>query len=158
MTADALINALGCSLQMPSLCFGPERTCQLVFDQTWVVTLIDDSAREHITLICPLGPSGHANTLSPSTLTAMCQANFMGQGVAGMVLSIGQDQRPYLQAAAATANANVQTLNNCLELLLNQAELWSVRLNRGEPHSRSAMPSETTVGPASFSSWARQRV
>ena len=158
--AEALIADLGSSLGMAELRFSPAGSCQLVFDQRWVVTLILDSARAQITLNCPISLADQADQLTRPTLIAMLQANFMGQGCVGATLSMGTDQRAYLQTAVGLQDASRSPLHGALELLLNQAETWSARLTQGhgaQPLLPSAASSRSrSAGEAA--PWARQRV
>lgn len=158
-STDDLISGMGASLHMPDLRLDAMRTCQLVFDQRWVVTLVEDPTRGRCTFNCPLGPAGHTVSLSSSALYGMLQANFMGQGLAGCVLSIAQDDRAYIQVAVPLQDCTTQAMLNALELMLNQAEAWSERLTQGETISPNRV---TTVAAAAASpsipSWNRQRV
>lgn len=158
--ADELASALGAQLGIPGLCFNAARSCQLVFDQRWVVTLIHDATRQRVTLNCPLAGAEQCRQLSRQTLLAMLQANFMEQGTPGATLSISHDQLAHLQTTVLLHEAIDNALHNSLELLLNHAETWSIRLLQGlgntEPTTLPDHPS--TSRAAATPGWARQRV
>lgn len=158
-STDDLIASLGASIGIPNLRCDSARACQLVFDQRWVVTLLDDPSRARLTLNCPLGAAGHTQTLGKSALCAMLQANFMGQGLSGCVLSIAQDERAYLQIALSLQGSTPQSLSNALEVLLNQAEIWAERLSRPEASSPTLSTPVHAAAPAhSLPPWSRLRV
>ena len=127
-TSSSLIAELGQYLGMDGLCFGPTESCQLVFDQTQVVTMIHDKAKERITLNCPISSPDQYESMSRHTMRAMLQANFMGQGCADSTLSYGSDQRAYLQVVVPLRDSPSCELRGALELLLNQVDVWSKRL------------------------------
>jgi hypothetical protein len=156
--ADVLITDLGASLGMGDLHFSPAGSCQLVFDQRWVVTLIVDSVRRQITLNCPVSQADQADQLSRPTLLAMLQANFMGQGCVRATLSMGSDQRAYLQTAVSLGEAARSPLHGALELLLNQAETWSARLTQGHAALAPSPVSARSRSAGEAAPWARQRV
>jgi hypothetical protein len=99
-----------------------------VFDQTQIVTLINDQAKERITLNCPISAPDQYEGVSRQTMRAMLQANFMGQGSADATLSFGSDNRAYLQVIVHLRDSPSCELRGALELLLNQVDTWSKRL------------------------------
>ena len=150
LRANQLAAALGAKLGINELCFSATDSCQLVFDQRWVVTLIHESNRQRITINCPIGVAGHCDQLSRAALLAMLKANFMEQGCPGASLSVGQDRRAYLQTAVSMQEAADNALHSGLEMLLNQAEHWETLL---------AQDQETQAPrTAASTGWKRQRV
>ena len=158
--ANELASALGAELGIPGLCFNAARSCQLVFDQSWAVTLIHDAARQRVTLNCPVAGGEQCRQLSRQTLLVMLQANFMEQGSPNATLSIGPDQLAYLQTIVMLHEANDNALHISLELLLNHAEVWTARLLQDPPITGQTGPPPTTpfVRPFAPAGWARQRV
>jgi hypothetical protein len=148
--ANQLAAALGAKLGIDELCFSATDSCQLVFDQRWVVTLIHESSRQRITLNCPIGATGHCDHLSRGALLTMLKANFMEQGCPGASLSVGQDRRAYIQTVVSTPEALDNALHTGLEMLLNQAEHWETFLTQDQE----------TQAPRTVASagWKRQRV
>ena len=158
--ADELASALGVQLGIPGLCFNAARSCQLVFDQNWGVTLIHDADRQRVTLNCSVVGGEQCHQLSRQTLLVMLQANFMEQGSPSATLSIGPDQLAYLQTTVMLYEANDNALHISLELLLNHAEVWATRLLKDPPITGQTDPPPTTPFVRSFApeGWARQRV
>lgn len=148
--ANQLAAALGAKLGINELCFSATDSCQLVFDQRWVVTLLHESHRQRITINCPIGATGHCDQLSRPTLLAMLKANFMEQGCPGASLSIGQDRRAYLQTVVSMQETDDNALHNGLETLLNQAEHWETLL--AQDNETQAPRTVASAG------WKRQRV
>lgn len=123
--ADSLITKLGSRLGMESLRLDSNGCCQLLFDQRWLITVIYDAATAKLWLCCPFSPPGAADSLEPSQLLSLLRANFMGNGTAGGILSMGPDQRTTLQLNMEVVQADVGMLSNALELLLNRADQWA---------------------------------
>ena len=67
----------------------------------------------------------------------MLRANFMGAGCGGGALNLAPDGRPHLQYQLAHSESNAQILLAQIENLLNQAEIWAERIQRGESSSPS---------------------
>ena len=158
--ADELAAALGAQLGIPGLCFNAARSCQLVFDKSWDVTMIHDVARQRVTLNCSVVGGEQCRQLSRQTLLVMLQANFMEQGSPSATLSIGPDQLAYLQTTVMLSEANDKALHISLELLLNHAEVWTARLLQDTPTTGQTDPPPTSplVRPSAPTGWARQRV
>ncbi len=127
---DKLMAELGSSLEIEGLRFNHAASCQLVFDQSLVVTIIHDRASGCITLNCPVSHADQFERLNKQTLVAMLQANFMRQGCPNATLSFAEDKRAYLQSAIPLSDPSHCNLSGALELLLNQAEVWSERLRQ----------------------------
>jgi len=154
--ADQLIADLGERMGVPGLRFGNAGTCQLVFDQRWVVTLVLERGTGRILLNCPLCPPLQADGLPAPILRAMLEANFMGRGIAGAMLSIAPDRRAYLQIQLPLREAGEAGLRDVLESFLNQAETWAARLEVA-PDSTIAQP-EVKRASHTQPAWAMQRV
>lgn len=152
--AEQLIADLGSRMGIPGLRLGAAGTCQLVFDQRWVVTVVADGRSGRIALHCPLCTPQQADQLPARTLRHLLEANFMGHGTAGALLSAAPDHRVYLQLQLLPQEAADGGLHNALEQLLNLAETWATRLDRdlGQPEPVAALP--VHAPPA----WAMQRV
>lgn len=160
---DHLIGALGTVMAMPGLRLSAAGTCQLLFDQRWLVTLVHDAATGMLWFHCPVGPAAPADTrLSASTLSDMLRGNFMGQGCGGGALSIGPDGRPYLHLHIPLADAKVQDLHEGLEALLDHCEVWARRIQDTESADVAARGQESlaTAGIVTSSppTWTMQRV
>jgi hypothetical protein len=153
--AEQLIADLGARMGIRGLSLGAAGTCQLVFDQRWVVTVAWEGARQRISLNCPLCTPQQLERLPARALRAMLEGNFMGRGSAGAVLSVAPDRRAYLQLPVPLKEAVEGGLHNALELLLNQAETWAARLD-AEPGDgpEPAGVRAASVPPA----WTLQRV
>lgn len=156
--ADPLIAELGARMGMAGLRLGAAGTCQLVFDQRWVVTVIADSHRNRFLLNCPLCTPQQMDQLPAAVLRTLLEANFMGRGMGGpqLSLSIAPDRRAYLQFQLFWQEAAHGGLHNALELLLNQAETWAARL--AQPPSGGAALESLVARSASAPDWSFQRV
>lgn len=141
--ADRVIADLGERIGIPALQLDAAGGCQLAFDGRWLVTLIHAPAAQRWVLSCPLAPA-HA-TFAADTQLAMLRANFMGAGCAGGVLAVAPDGRPCLQIHLADAEVNGEFLLARVETLLDQAELWADRVQRGEREPRANGPAATTL-------------
>lgn len=129
-SADALLRELGESIGIPALELDASGGCQLAFDGRWLVTLIHAPAVHRWILSCPLA-AAHAPVTS-GTQGAMLRASFMGAGCGGGALSLAPDGRPSLQYQLAHSECNAPALLAQIESLLNQAEIWAERIQRGE--------------------------
>ena len=158
--ANNLLAELGSSLGIEGLCFNDAASCQLVFDQLLVVTIILDRASQRITLNCPISQANQFDSIPRQTLLAMLQANFMGQGCPNATLSFASDNRAYLQIVIATSESTNCNLSSAVELLLNLAETWSVRLrqNHDLDHMNSPNISRTNRHLNEPLAWTRQKV
>lgn len=128
--ADSLIAELGVRMGMPGLRLGAAGTCQLVFDQRWVVTVVVDERMGRFLLNCPLCTPQQMDQMPACVLRTLLEANFMGRGMGGapLSLSIAPDRRAYLQLQLPWPQASHGGLHNALEMLLNQVETWSAKL------------------------------
>lgn len=152
--ASEALSELGRQIGIPALTFDKSGCCQLAFDQRWLVTLTYLPAPGRWYLSCPLAERHTA--LPPGTEHAMLRANFLGAGCAGACLSVAPDSRPSLHLQLAQSEASAQALLAGIETLLNQAELWADRLQRGEslPNPVSSAVSVAEAPPA----WLLNRV
>lgn len=133
-SADAvsgLITALGEQLGMPGLKLDAKGTCQLVFDETWVVTVVHAPARQSLVLDCVASPLGASIERSTDALAAALRGNFMGQATAGGWLCIGPDGRAHLQWQTPLAGVTAAQVAAALSALLQSAETWSPRWSQG---------------------------
>lgn len=126
-----LISALGERLGMPGLKLDAKGTCQLVFDGTWVVTVVHAPARQALVLDCVASPLGASIDRSTEALAAALRGNFMGQATAGGWLCIGPDQRAHLQWQTPLAGATAAQVAAALSALLQSAETWAPRWSQG---------------------------
>ncbi|MBS1196613.1 MAG: hypothetical protein H6R18_398 [Proteobacteria bacterium] len=130
---DVALGELGAKIGIPSLKFDSAGCCQLAFDSRWLVTMIHAPAVQRLVLSCLLSSSDGLN--NARTLVSMLRANFLGSGCAGGSLGVSPDGKPCLQYQLAYAELGEQVLLARIESLLDQAELWSERLQRGESDS-----------------------
>ena len=137
LSVDGLLCELGKRIGIPGLKLDADSSCQLVFDQRWVVTLVFSAARKRWLISCPL--SDRHVSIVPSSQAAMLRANFMGAGCAGGCLAVSPDGRPFLHMQLAHSETSESLLLETVESLLNQAERWAERLMAGE-----AGPGEAT--------------
>lgn len=152
--ASEALSELGRQIGIPALAFDKSGCCQLAFDQHWLVTLTYLPAPGRWYLSCPLAERHTA--LPPGTEHAMLRANFLGAGCAGACLSVAPDSRPSLHLQLAQSEASAQALLAGIETLLNQAEAWADRLQRGESN---AIPNTTTLaGSEAPPAWLLNRV
>ena len=136
--AAADLAELGRQIGIPDLCMDNAGCCQLTFDSRWLVTLLHSSTNGFWTITCFLATSGTA--ISADAQHAMLRANFMGAGCAGGNLSIAPDGRPCLQYRLAGNDTSGGILLAAIEKLLDQAEIWSERVQRGEQPPTSPNP------------------
>jgi len=120
---------LGKRLGMQTLAFGPSGTCKLVFDQTWVLTIVWHARTQSVRLHCPLCQARPQEAWAPQTLLTMLQNNFVGQNTGGGMLSIAPDRRAYITLELSWQEICAGALHDAIESLLQQAETWSTRLN-----------------------------
>lgn len=129
--AMADLAELGRQIGIPDLCLDNTGCCQLNFDSRWLVTLLHTTVTRFWTVSCFLAVSGTA--ISADAQHAMLRANFMGgAGCAGGSLSISPDGRPCLQYRLAGDETSGRVLLATIENLLDQAEVWSERVQRNE--------------------------
>lgn len=147
---NELLQGLGQRMGLLDLKLDESKTCQLLFDQRWIVTFSHAVAIGSLILSCPVAGPSSEDSLARPELLAMLKANFVGQSEC--VLSIAPDHRPYLQRVLALSGTDVSAVHNALESLLNQVETWSERLAR--PGSSMAK----TIENPSDALWAMQRV
>ena len=134
--AAADLVELGQQIGIPNLCLDSAGYCQLAFDSRWLVTLLHASATQLWTISCFLAASG--KVISVDAQLAMLRANFIGAGCAGGIMSIAPDGRPCLQYRLVGGETSGGILLAAIENLLDQAEIWSERVQRGEsPPTRS---------------------
>lgn len=132
-SADALLAQLGQSMGLAGLCLDSAGCCQLAFDQRWLVTVTHHAAGGRLVLHCPLCAAGGAEQLGRDTLIALLEGNFMNRAAA--TLAISPDKRACLQIELPLAGADGPSLHNALEQLLNLAETWARRVERGDAAS-----------------------
>lgn len=143
--ADAALSELGALIGIPALKFDTAGYCQLAFDKHHLVTVICAPAMQRLVLACPLVQAD--TLLSAAAHDTMLQANFMGCGCAGGSLGIAPDGRPCLQFFLAFAEIDGQTLLSHIDTLLDQAEIWSERIQRSETHpAAGTRPHEWILG------------
>lgn len=145
--AQAAVLWLGQQMGLPTLTLDAQGSCQLVFDQRWVVTLLHDGAADALGLHCPLGEPGQAPRLPSRVLCQLLSANFMGQCTGGMHITLAPDQRLYLHASWPLTQAHT-ALHQRLELVLNEAERWAGVLTQSlDPPSeeQTHMPAHKNV-------------
>lgn len=128
--ADALLLELGQRMGLAGLCLDAAGCCQLAFDQQWLVTLTHHAAGGRLVLHCPVSAAGAADRLGRDTLVALLEGNFMNR--AGATLAVSPDRRACLQIELPLAGADAALLHNALEQLLNLAETWAQRVQKGE--------------------------
>ncbi len=145
--AAADLAELGRQIGIPDLCLDNTGCCQLTFDSRWLVILLHATANRFWTITCFLAASGTA--ISADAQHAMLRANFMGAGCAGGSLSIAPDGRACLQYRLAGGETSGGILLAAIENLLDQAEIWSERIQRSE-----APP----TGPNPTHHWIQGRV
>lgn len=158
LQAEPLITELGVGLGMPGLKLDADGSCQLVFDQRWVLTLLADGRHQRFLLNCPLCSPQQLDHLPTSILRALLENNFVGRGFgsAQCSVSIAPDRRVYLQHGLPFQDAADGGLSRALEMLLNQAEAWLTRFNHSSMDETDVETHNTR--PATVSSWAFQRV
>lgn len=152
-----LVADLGAHMGMAGLKLGAAGSCQLVFDQRWVVTLMSESGNSRFLLNCPLCTADQGSGLSGGMLRTLLEANFMGRGTAGAMLALAPDGRAYLQLSLSWDDASRGGLANRLEALLNQAEVWATKLAEAPPE-RFGLESALARPGAATAPWAFQRV
>jgi len=142
--ADPLLSELGCLIGLPALRFDAQGCCQLMFDERWLVTLVRHEPRRSWYLHCPISEADATQQLDTSVLRTMLQGNFMGRGVAGGTLAIGQDRQACVQCELPFAEADARSLLDAVERLLASAQAWAGRLRSSE----DGRPSARRLGPA----------
>ncbi|MBV7485222.1 type III secretion system chaperone [Bordetella sp. BOR01] len=122
-TFERILSELGQLLGISSLAPTGDGLCQLVFDGSLAVQLVDMRAHRQVLLSCALdtGPANAAHA------ELMAKANFMQAGC-GVVACLAPDGRAHLQLSIPLTECNGQALATALETLLNQAETWQMRL------------------------------
>ena len=150
---DHALADLGERMGMPGLRLDGAGACQLLFDQRWLVTLLDVPSHAGIALNCPVTTAAEGSRLGGEAMRAMLQASFHGLGGVGTTLAMGPDERPYLQRLVPVTGSAAADVQRAIELLLDQAETWSARLARPEPASHGNTPAVQSA-----TDWAMQRV
>jgi hypothetical protein len=130
MNHSVVISELGARLGMQGLSLDTTGTCQLVFDQLWLVTISYNPSAQSLCLRCPVNVHCIPEHLGVDVLVFILQGNFSGAAANGITLAIGPDKRLYLQSLVLELQSDGQVLQNSLEELLNHAEIWSERLER----------------------------
>lgn len=146
--AQEVLAGLGARMGIPGLRLDADSSCQLVFDQRWVVTLVFAAARSRWLLSCPLAERHGA--ITPGSQVAMLRANFLGSGSGGGWLAVAPDGRPFLHMQVSQSEASETVLLDVVESLLNQAERWTERLHVGESAPSCPDPARGGNEPASF--------
>lgn len=131
LDADLMLRHLGGGLGLEDLKLGDDSVCQLVFDQTLLVSIVFEPAHDQLNLNCPLAGNTMQQGYSVETLTQMLMANFLSHGCPGCHLSIASDGKPYLHSTVSLFDPSHEALRRSLENLLNQADIWTQRLQQG---------------------------
>jgi hypothetical protein len=139
------LEAFGQLIGISSLQLDATDCCQLTFDSQWLVTLMYSSRLRQWILSCFLATSG--TIISANAQTTMLRANFLGAGCAGGCLSVSPDGRPSLELHLPAEDVSGNILLTTIEKLLDQAEIWSRRIQRSEtPLAPGECPHDWILG------------